>query len=881
MMKNLFFLVSACFLFLTSAHAQCELDFAFKNTGTNMTAFFTPPASQSIYSELGEGTIGAFFLSENGDYICGASDEFSSAPTQLAVMADDSTTPEKDGFSGGDQILWFYETIEGKIYGLDLDPAETFAINGITYISSATVQDVDCGDLCPPLETEYVNTGANMTLFVTPSAAEDLLSLGNGVLAVYFEVDEALICAGSAEFVGTQDQITAMADDATTTEKDGFSDGDLIVWKYQDVNGNQYDVFPSPSDPFSLNGISFVTSIDYETISCAVDVEGCTNEGYLEYNPLATIDDNSCSTIAQGGCTDDLYIEYDPNANIDNGSCVTLIVSGCTDSNYLEFNTEANVDDDTCETPVVFGCNNANAENFNPNANSNDGSCEYDLIPDDCVISFETINTGANHTIMVPGSATDQLNIGDLIGVFYISEDGSTLCAGSSEWTGANMQIVAYGDDTTTPEVDGLASGSSFLFLAKSDNDIFIVDASFQSPNMNAYEVNGLSFITTMELDYSCTEEKLGCTDAAACNYDVSANTNDSSCTYPNDFYLCSGACVNDVDNDSVCDELEVEGCTDQTASNFDADASDDNGTCVSWEDAYKSCLNSGGDDGVTQADVDAVQVLLDVANTDLATALANQSTDDGVTQADVDAVQALLDVANADLATALANQSTDDGVTQADVDAVQALLDVANADLATALANQSTDDGVTQTDVDAVQALLDIANEEIDNLNVQLGNINADDGGEGSCSPIYVELLEGWNIIGYTLSYEQDVTATMASVVDDLQIVKNNDAKVYWPEYGFNGIGNYIPGQGYQIRMSSGIDNYTFPDVGSQRIELHPTVPNWVYDLPILNHPNDTKTLVKVVNMLGREVIPSHQFKGEVLLYLYSDGTTEKRLAK
>ena len=817
MMKNLFFLVSACFLFLTSAHAQCELDFAFKNTGTNMTAFFTPPASQSIYSELGEGTIGAFYLSENGDYICGASGEFSSAPTQLAVMADDSTTPEKDGFSGGDQILWFYETIDGKIYGLDLDPAETFSINGISYISSATVQDVACGDLCPPLETEYVNTGANMTLFVTPSAADDLLSLGNGVLAVYFEADEALICAGSAEFVGTQVQITAMADDATTTEKDGFSDGDLIVWKYQDVNGNQYDVSPSPSESFSLNGISFVTSIDYETISCAVDVEGCTNEGYLEYNPLATIDDNSCSTIAQGGCTDELYIEYNANANMDNGSCVTLIVSGCTDSNYLEFNTEANVDDDTCETPVVFGCNNANAENFNPNANSNDGSCEYDLIPDDCVISFETINTGANHTIMVPGSATDQLNIGDLIGVFYISEDGSTLCAGSSEWTGANMQIVAYGDDTTTPEVDGLASGSSFLFLAKSDNDIFIVDASFQSPNMNAYEVNGLSFITTMDLDYSCTEEKLGCTDAAACNYDVSANTNDSSCTYPNDFYLCSGACVNDVDNDSVCDELEVEGCTDQTASNFDADASDDNGTCVSWEDAYKSCLNSGGDDGVTQADVDAVQ----------------------------------------------------------------ALLDVANADLATALANQSTDDGVTQADVDAVQALLDIANEEIDNLNVQLGNINADDGGEGSCSPIYVELLEGWNIIGYTLSYEQDVTATMASVVDDLQIVKNNDAKVYWPEYGFNGIGNYIPGQGYQIRMSSGIDNYTFPDVGSQRIELHPTVPNWVYDLPILNHANDTKTLVKVVNMLGREVIPSHQFKGEVLLYLYSDGTTEKRLAK
>ena len=239
-----------------------------------------------------------------------------------------------------------------------------------------------------------------------------------------------------------------------------------------------------------------------------------------------------------------------------------------------------------------------------------------------------------------------------------------------------------------------------------------------------------------------------------------------------------------------------------------------------------------------------------------------------------------MLDEANENLATALANQGSDDGVTQADVDAVQALLDVANTNLDNALANQ--EDGVTQADVDAVQDLLDLANAEITDLNSQLENTPSNnDGGGGSCAPIYVELLQGWNIIGYTLPYAQDVTATMASIVDDLQIVKNNDAKVYWPEYGFNGIGDYIPGQGYQIRMSNGISSYTFPDAGGMRVELQPTVPDWVYDLPILNHPNDTRALVKVVNMLGREVDPSSQFSGEVLLYLYSDGTTEKRLKK
>ena len=32
--------------------------------------------------------------------------------------------------------------------------------------------------------------------------------------------------------------------------------------------------------------------------------------------------------------------------------------------------------------------------------------------------------------------------------------------------------------------------------------------------------------------------------------------------------------------------------------------------------------------------------------------------------------------------------------------------------------------------------------------------------------------------------------------------IMKNNDAQVYWPLYDFNGIGDFIPGQGYQIKM-------------------------------------------------------------------------------
>jgi len=60
-MKKLFTLFSACFMAMTSVQAQCDLDFSFSNTGTNMTAFFTPPAASAIYSELGDGSVGAFF----------------------------------------------------------------------------------------------------------------------------------------------------------------------------------------------------------------------------------------------------------------------------------------------------------------------------------------------------------------------------------------------------------------------------------------------------------------------------------------------------------------------------------------------------------------------------------------------------------------------------------------------------------------------------------------------------------------------------------------------------------------------------------------------------------------------------------------------------
>jgi hypothetical protein len=146
---------------------------------------------------------------------------------------------------------------------------------------------------------------------------------------------------------------------------------------------------------------------------------------------------------------------------------------------------------------------------------------------------------------------------------------------------------------------------------------------------------------------------------------------------------------------------------------------------------------------------------------------------------------------------------------------------------------------------------------------------------------PIEVDLLKGWNIIGFTLPEPQDMAATFDDIKSEIQIVKNNAGQTYWPEFGFNGIGDIIPGHGYQIRLSNPILNYTFKSV-TARMELIPTVPQWVYELEVPMHPNDIRTLDRVINMSGQVVDPSRaDVKGKVLLYLYNDGTVEKRWNK
>lgn len=95
-----------------------------------------------------------------------------------------------------------------------------------------------------------------------------------------------------------------------------------------------------------------------------------------------------------------------------------------------------------------------------------------------------------------------------------------------------------------------------------------------------------------------------GCQSIEACNYNPDATDDNDSCTYPSETYLnCSGTCLSDSDSDGVCDEIELEGCQSEEACNYNPDATDADDSCsypsVAYLDCSGICLNDTDDDGV------------------------------------------------------------------------------------------------------------------------------------------------------------------------------------------------------------------------------------------------------------------------------------------
>ena len=199
--------------------------------------------------------------------------------------------------------------------------------------------------------------------------------------------------------------------------------------------------------------------------------------------------------------------------------------------------------------------------------------------PCDLPAPYGGVNTGSNLTLMMTESFISSLaTMSDQPYIVAVTSEGvvvgSSSIAEDSLFDG-KQSIAVWGDDALTPEIDGAVEGESILLILVDGLNVFnLVVESFN------YQTDGMIAISSSVIqNYECTGSISGCIEASACNFNEAATENDGSCLYPNEYYNCSDQCLNDVDADGICDELEIVGCTDLMACNY-LDIATDEGSC-------------------------------------------------------------------------------------------------------------------------------------------------------------------------------------------------------------------------------------------------------------------------------------------------------------
>jgi hypothetical protein len=350
-----------------------------------------------------------------------------------------------------------------------------------------------------------------------------------------------------------------------------------------------YQIFPQG---VGGNALYFSTAFMGEGTFMPV-VLGCLDELACNYNEEATQDDGSCEYPqplldcngeclydADGdgvcdeleGCMDETACNYDPNATIDSGMCAYAEAYYDCDGNCIN-DTDG---DGLCDEFELLGCVDMEACNYDESATDDDGSCEYAIEYYDCLGNCIDDTDG--------DGVCDELEVLGCMDIEACNYDEAATDVGSCDYDSCagcmDENACNYDSDATIDDNESCEYAEEF------------------------YDCAGIC-LNDVDDDGVCDElEVPGCTDIAACNFDELATDDDGSCTYPEEDYLdCDGNCLNDVDGDGVCDELEVAGCTDMAACNYDEFATDDDGSCTYPEEDYLdcdgNCLNDADGDGV------------------------------------------------------------------------------------------------------------------------------------------------------------------------------------------------------------------------------------------------------------------------------------------
>ncbi len=331
-------------------------------------------------------------------------------------------------------------------------------------------------------------------------------------------------------------------------------------------------------------------------------VYGCMDDDYQEYNPLATVDDSSCTNLHIYGCTDTAAFNYDPNATI-----LDLV----PDCNYQLWIGDAGGDGWGNSYIGVYQ-NGINFGTFTMGPGSYQDSFLLVLdpgIPVDVYyfevggpqqppeeVQFQTWHnsfklTNADGVVLMnegtnPFANNGQGALQSFASPFWVKYSGIPFCGdycipkvyGCMDSLSFNYNPLANtNDNSCIPFIFGCINNLAFNYDSTANmDDGSCIPISYGCTDTNADNYNSLANTD----DGSCYY--IGCTDTSALNYDPTATVN-NGCVYP--IYGCTDPTSFNYDplanvDDSSCVPV-IFGCMDATAFNYDATANTDNNSCI------------------------------------------------------------------------------------------------------------------------------------------------------------------------------------------------------------------------------------------------------------------------------------------------------------
>jgi len=290
------------------------------------------------------------------------------------------------------------------------------------------------------------------------------------------------------------------------------------------------------------------------------------------------------SNLANTNFGNDTIVSYFVNP------CTPQIISGCMDPNYTEFNPLATVDDGSCSTPVILGCNDTTAFNYDPNSNTMEvvPSCDYILTLRDGAgdgwygawigLYQDGVAYGPYTMGLSSGISIDSIiNLSSLspVEVMFFAPGQSVQTANQCGFTltGPDGQVIM--NEGTNPWIDPLLQ-FPFKYIETPDCGNYCIPTV--TGCMDSTALNYDSLANTSD---TCIYPIYGCTNPLAFNYDSTANVDDNTCipiivgcmdTTAWNYNLLANT------QDSSCLYF---GCTDTAALNYDSTANVDNGNCV------------------------------------------------------------------------------------------------------------------------------------------------------------------------------------------------------------------------------------------------------------------------------------------------------------